>query len=53
MAGRTVARPRNSGILRYGARSMTVSDLKKELKLGLLRAMCGQIGIDPDDLRKV
>jgi mRNA interferase HicA len=41
------------GMLRYGARSTTVPDLKKELKPGLLRAMCGQLGIDPDDLRKV
>ncbi len=41
------------GTLRYGARSTTVPDLRKELKAGLLHAMCRQLGIAPDELREV
>ena len=41
------------GTLRYGTRSTTVPDLRKELKTGLLHAMCRRLGIALDDLRKV
>jgi mRNA interferase HicA len=41
------------GMLRYGARSTTVPDLRRDLKPGLLHAMCRQIGIEPDELRKM
>ena len=41
------------GTLRYGMRSTTVPDLRKDLKTGLLHAMCSRLGIALDDLRKV
>jgi hypothetical protein len=41
------------GMLRYGARSTTVPALRRELKPGLLHTMCGQLGIELDELRKV
>ena len=34
----------------FGSRRTTVKDRKKEIGTGLLRAMCGQLGIDPGDL---
>ena len=39
------------GRLRYGGRTTTIPDLSRELKPGLLRALCRQLGIEPDDLR--
>ena len=38
------------GRLYYGERFTTLKDRKKEIGKGLLRAMCAQLGIDPDQL---
>ncbi len=38
------------GTLYVGSASTTVKDRKKELGLGLLRAMCRDLGIDPREL---
>ena len=38
------------GRLYYGEAFTTVKDRKKEIRPGLLRAMCHQLGIDPHDL---
>lgn len=38
------------GRLYYGARFTTLKDRKKEIGAGLLKAMCSQLGISPDDL---
>jgi mRNA interferase HicA len=38
------------GKLYLGSASTTVKDRRKELGPGLLRAMCKQLGIDPDEL---
>lgn len=38
------------GTLYYGDRLTRVKDRKKEIRIGLLRAMCKQLGIDPEDL---
>lgn len=38
------------GRLYYGGRFTTLKDRKKEIGKGLLRAMCAQLGIDPDRL---
>lgn len=34
----------------YGERWTTLKDRRKEIGPGLLKAMCTQLGIDPDDL---
>ena len=36
--------------LYYGSRFTVVKDRKKEIRIGLLRAMCSQLEIDPSDL---
>ncbi|MDZ7662831.1 hypothetical protein [Thiohalophilus sp.] len=36
------------GRLYYGGRFTTLKDRKKEIGKGLRRAMCAQLGIDPD-----
>lgn len=38
------------GRLFFGERSTTLKDPKKELGMGLVRAMCRDLGIDPRDL---
>jgi mRNA interferase HicA len=38
------------GRLYYGDRFATLKDRKKEIGRGLLKAMCLQLGIHPDDL---
>jgi hypothetical protein len=38
------------GRLYYGTRFTTLKDRKKEIGIGLLKAMCLQLGISPDDL---
>ncbi len=38
------------GTLYYGDRHTVVKDRRKPLKVGTLRGMCKQLGIDPDDL---
>lgn len=38
------------GRLYYGARFTTLKDRKKEIGKGLLKAMCEQLGIRPDEL---
>lgn len=38
------------GRLYYGDRFTTLKDRKKELGKGLLKAMCSQLGIRPDEL---
>jgi len=38
------------GRLYYGNRFATLKDRKKEIRKGLLKAMCSQLGINPDDL---
>lgn len=38
------------GRLYYGTRFTTLKDRKKEIGIGLLKAMCSQLGISPDDL---
>lgn len=38
------------GRLYYGDRFTTLKDRKKEIGRGLLRAMCSQLGISPDEL---
>ena len=38
------------GTLYYGERRTVVKDRRKPLKTGTLRGMCGQLGIDPNDL---
>jgi mRNA interferase HicA len=38
------------GRLYYGDRFATLKDRKKEIGKGLLKAMCPQLGIHPDDL---
>lgn len=38
------------GTLYYGDRLTRVKNRKKEIRIGLLRAMCKQLGIDPEDL---
>lgn len=38
------------GTLYYGNRKTTIKDLKKEIGIGLFRAMCSQLGIDQSDL---
>ena len=38
------------GTLYYGDRHTVVKDRRKPLKTGTLRAMCTQLGIEPDDL---
>jgi predicted RNA binding protein YcfA (HicA-like mRNA interferase family) len=38
------------GRLYYGNRFTTLKDRKKEIRKGLLKAMCSQLGINPDDL---
>ena len=39
------------GRLYYGDRFTTLKDRKKELGKGLLKAMCIQLGIHPDELQ--
>lgn len=41
------------GALSYGANSTTLKDLKKELGIGLLKAMCADLGIEVKDLNDV
>ena len=41
------------GMLRYGTRATTVPDLRRNLKPGLVHAMCRQLGIELDELRRV
>ncbi len=38
------------GTLYYGDRRTVVKDRRKPLKVGTLRGMCRQLGIDPNDL---
>ncbi len=38
------------GTLYYGDRHTVVKDRRKPLKIGTLRGMCKQLGIDPDHL---
>ena len=38
------------GRLYYGERFTTLKDRKKEIGKGLLKAMCSQLGIRPDEL---
>lgn len=38
------------GTVHYGNRRTTVKDRKAEIGRGLLRAMCRDLGIDPNDL---
>ena len=38
------------GRLYYGERFTTLKDRKKEIGRGLLKAMCSQLGISPDEL---
>ena len=38
------------GRLYYGTRFTTLKHRKKEIGIGLLKAMCLQLGISPDDL---
>jgi len=38
------------GRLYYGGRFTTLKDRKKELGKGLLKAMCNQLGIHPEEL---
>lgn len=38
------------GRLYYGERFTTLKDRKKEIGKGLLKAMCSQLGISPDEL---
>lgn len=38
------------GCLFYGERFTTLKDRKKEIGKGLLRAMCRQLGISPQDI---
>lgn len=38
------------GRLYYGTRFTTLKQRKEEIGKGLLRCMCGQLGIDPNDL---
>jgi mRNA interferase HicA len=38
------------GTVYFGAGSTILKDLKKELGIGLLRAMCKDLGISPHDL---
>jgi mRNA interferase HicA len=36
----------------FGRRSTTIPHLKREIGVGLLRALCRQLGIGVDDVRK-
>ncbi|PYG03664.1 hypothetical protein D893_00905 [Thioalkalivibrio sp. ALE21] len=38
------------GRIYYGDRFTTLKDRKKEIGPGLLKAMCKQLGIDPNDI---
>lgn len=38
------------GRLYYGERFTTLKDRRKEIGKGLLKAMCSQLGISPDEL---
>jgi hypothetical protein len=38
------------GRLYYGGRFTTLKDRKKEIGKGLLKAMCSQLGVSPDEL---
>lgn len=38
------------GRLYYGTAFTTLKDRKKEIGVGLLRAMCAELGIDPKDM---
>jgi len=38
------------GIVYFGNRKTTMQYPRREMKTGTLRAMCRQLGIDPDDL---
>ena len=40
----------SQGVLNYGDHWTTVQDTKRDLPIGTLRAMCRQLGIDPEDL---
>ena len=37
-------------MLHFGSRKTTVKDRKKELSVGLFRAMCADLGLDPVDV---
>lgn len=41
------------GTIRYGARTATLPQLRKELGKGLLHAVCRELGITPKDLEEV
>jgi mRNA interferase HicA len=41
------------GTLSFGDKSTTLKDLKKELGIGLLKAMCDDLGITVEELRDV
>lgn len=40
------------GRLYFGERFTTMKDRRKEIGKGLLKAMCAQLGIHPDDLQE-
>lgn len=39
------------GTVGYGARTATLPYLRRELAPGTFRALCRQLGIDPEDIR--
>ena len=40
------------GLIRYGERTTTLPGLRRDLKPGLLRALCRQLGIASEDLER-
>lgn len=41
------------GLIRYGDRVTTVPDLRRELRPGLVRALCRQLGVAPEDFERI